>query len=389
MSYTLKMESHSVRRLRIGLDARQLTRPTTGAGRALSSVLDEWRRNGAGGHEIFVYTPRPIPGRFEPPFHLRVGGGVGRMIGGTAWLQTELPRLAARDRLDAFWATLDIVPLPLARRTPTLLLIHDVCYFRIPDRLPPYVRLVYRLLFRPSIRAAARVVCTTGAVRDDVVAVGKAAGAVDVVPHGVDLGKFAAATNGEVGDPLGLTPGYFLYVGHLRPNKNLERTLQAYRLFLSRRSDGPDFVIAGGRTKTDSNIFRLIESDALRRKVRYVGFVPDEALASLYGRALAFVSPSVYEGFGLPYLEAMAAGLPVIAPTVPTVQEVCGDAALYVDPNSVESIAEGFESLARDAHRRRELADLGLERVKQFGWDRAAARLLRLLEQTAAVNSPC
>jgi glycosyltransferase involved in cell wall biosynthesis len=369
--------------LRIGVDARQLAGPTIGAGRALAAVLDEWRKSGANGHEIFVYAPRPILGRFEPPFHLRVGSGVSRLIGGSAWLQSELPLMAARDRLDAFWATLDIAPLPLARKVPTLLLIHDFGYFRIPDQLPPYTRLVYRALFRPSIRAAARIVCTTGAVRDDAVAAGKAADAVHVVSHGVELKRFTASPDRAASDPLGIPPGYFLFVGHLRPNKNLERTLEAYRRFLSRHGDGPDFVLAGGRTQTDAGILRLIESEDLRRKVRYVGFVPDDALSALYGSALAFVSPSLYEGFGLPYLEAMAAGLPVVAPEIPTVREVCGDAAFYVDPNDVNSISRGFEAMTSDPALRAGFASLGARRAGKFGWAAAAQELLRLIELTA------
>jgi glycosyltransferase involved in cell wall biosynthesis len=130
-----------------------------------------------------------------------------------------------------------------------------------------------------------------------------------------------------------------------------------------------------------------MQEPIIRDYVRYLGYVANEDLPALYQAAVSFVSPSIYEGFGLPYLEAMAAGAPVIASKVPTVTEICGDAALYVDPFSGESIAAGFATLWRDHSQRDQLRKKGFERATRFTWAHAAKEIMGILESLAVVQA--
>jgi len=372
--------------VKVGVDARQLSGPIVGTARALRGVLRAWAEAGIP-HEVFLYCPRPFRLDFPNHFHNRIGCGVGRFTGGTLWLQTELCRMAGRDRVEAFWGTTDMLPLPLARKVPCLLTVQDLVYYSAPGVLSPYVRAMYRLFFGRSLDAAARIMTTTAAIRNDLVAMGFPASKITAVHLGVDLPSFSNP-RGDAGALMrrhALEPGYFLFAGYLRPNKNLERTLLAFKSFLSGVKSGPKpmLVLAGGRTRTDSRIFELLNDPALRERVKYVGFAPENDLPLLYSKALAFVSPATYEGFGLPYVEAMAAGLPIIASSIPTAREVCGEAAQYADPLKPETIESAFSLLWRDEALRERLRLKSLERAKEFGWPSVARRVLQNLEAVA------
>ena len=369
--------------MNIGIDARPLAKPLIGARRALAAVLCEWSRADLRGHKFFLYSPKPFADEFGPPFETRLGSPLGRLIGGSFWLQSELWLMARRDKLDVFWGSMDAIPLALARTTPCVCTVQDLGCYEIPDKFTPYLRLVYRLFFGPSLRAATTVVCTTDAVRRRLEDFG-IRGKLEVVPHGVDAGRFARQP--DRAEPVlaryGLKSGYFLYVGHLRPNKNIERTLDAFARALAASSGAakPMLVLVGGRTSTDAGIMERLNSPALREQVRYLGAVPDDDLGAIYVSAQAFVSPALSEGFGLPYLEAMDAGLPVIASCIDTAREVCGDAARYVDPTSTASIAEAFVELDARADLRAELGRRSVLRAGAFTWRSAADKTLAVLE---------
>ncbi len=158
---------------------------------------------------------------------------------------------------------------------------------------------------------------------------------------------------------------YLLYVGSLKPHKNLKRLFEAYALL----NEPPPLVVVG-------KDFGEIELPAY---VRYAGYVPDEELPKLYAGAKLFIFPSTYEGFGIPPLEAMACGCPVVTARAGSLPEVCGEAVEYVDPFSVSSIKEGIERLLNDEKRREELVKKGLEHVKQYTPDKTAEKFLKVV----------
>jgi glycosyltransferase involved in cell wall biosynthesis len=170
---------------------------------------------------------------------------------------------------------------------------------------------------------------------------------------------------------------YILAVSSLNPNKNFQGIVKAIE---SLGDISTDIIIAGG---TNPKIFSS-SNDSLPNSVKYIGYVTDEELKALYEGAIGFVYPSFYEGFGLPPLEAMACGCPVIVSNVASLPEVCGDAALYVDPYNPEDIAEKIKLLLSNNKLREELRRKGLERAKMFSWEKCAKETLKVIEEVLA-----
>jgi glycosyltransferase involved in cell wall biosynthesis len=259
-----------------------------------------------------------------------------------------------------------------ARRVVT---IHDVTFFRIPHRYPAARRIYMQTLTRMSARVADAIIVPSCTVRDDTAAL-----------LGVDPGKIAAiyeaaseqympvdlARARDVAWRYGIAGAYVLSVGSLEPGKNRARLIRAMRLL---RDEGIDavLVIAGQPAWKYEEDLALIDDLDMRDRVIMPGYVAAEDLPALYSGATAVALPSLYEGFGLPVLEAMACGAPVLTSNVSATAEVAGDAALLVDPHSLDGIRDGLRVLLADGDLRADLAKRGLARAAEFSWDRAAA----------------
>lgn len=201
-----------------------------------------------------------------------------------------------------------------------------------------------------------------------------------VMPCGVDSTIFHAQYDAEqvskVKDIYGISDDYYLYLGTLEPRKNIVRLIEAYSLLRSRNSCVPKLVIAGGKGWLYDDIFAKVNQLGLQDDVLFTGYVDTSHVPLLFKGAYAFVFPSIYEGFGLPPLEAMACGTPVITSNVASLPEVVGDAALLVDPYSVDSIADGMEKIISDSQLRFHLSKRGLKRASEFSWDNSARIVL-------------
>jgi len=179
----------------------------------------------------------------------------------------------------------------------------------------------------------------------------------------------------------GIARPYLLFVGSLEPRKNLERLLDAYAQVVAEGAAGDTMlVVVGARGWHDAGIVDRLRQERLASRVRWLGFIPDENLQDLYTGAECLVYPSLYEGFGLPILEAMASGCPVITSTTSSMPEVAGDAALLVDPQNTGEIAEALARLLRDETLRTHLATVGRQRTSQYSWRRVATDTLRIYE---------
>jgi glycosyltransferase involved in cell wall biosynthesis len=201
-----------------------------------------------------------------------------------------------------------------------------------------------------------------------------------VIPNGVDA-RFRPADADAILDlrrRMDLPARYVLCVGSLEPRKNLRRLLDAWRRLPQSLSD-TGLVLAGA----EHAVFRQAGLDELPPGVRLAGYVPDADLPTLYSGATAFVYPSLYEGFGLTILEAMACGTPVICSNATALPEVAGDAAITVDPLDAEAIAAAIERLVGDEALLARYRAMGLERAKQFSWDRTAAATADVLQAAA------
>jgi glycosyltransferase involved in cell wall biosynthesis len=353
--------------MRIGIDARAATEVTAGQGRVARELL---RALGArtDDHSYLCYARAPwgvLDSRFQwrivdsrdPLWHLRVAA------------------LASRE-CDAFLATNSFLTACFTR-CPTVPVVYDMVTF---DRsLSPKRRsmIVERLTLGTAVRRAARIVAISQSTAAALAArFPQAAGKTVVAALGVSP-ALAGETDAKL-PPAGFT----LAVGTIEPRKNLARLAAAYAELPAQLRASHPLVIAGEVGWQAREIVSAI--DALGPDAIRLGYVSDAALAELYHRCAVFCYPSLGEGFGLPVLEAMAAGAPVLTSSISSLPEVGGDAVAYCDPHSVASIAGELERLLSDPARRAELAHAGPVRAATFSWGQTAERVLGALEQAAS-----
>ncbi len=311
----------------------------------------------------------------------------------------RLPRLWTHLRLsaemllrppDVLFVPAHVLPLWSPHRS--VVTIHDLGYLYYPEAHPPGQRLYLRLSTLWNARRATHVLAISEATRRDIVAQCRVPGAkISVVYHGVSA-HFKPVSDPavlrEVAARYGIAAPYLLFVGTIQPRKNLVRLIEAWAHFLNRAarrdpSTAPTLVIAGKRGwLTEAIERRAVELDVTDR-VRFIGYVTNDDLPVLISGALGYLLPSLYEGFGMPVLEAQACGTPVLVSAVSSLPEVAGNAALFVDPLDVRSIGDGIARLVEDADLRARLREAGLRRVAEWTWERTARETLTVLETVA------
>jgi glycosyltransferase involved in cell wall biosynthesis len=283
---------------------------------------------------------------------------------------TWLPSVEAAAGLDAifypYW------PSPPRRRLdapPAVVFVHDLAFKLRPAEVPWQQRLYQGALFPRSLPRAAAVLVPSAATRADLLAAYPA-----VAPARVHVVPEAAAQLGAQAAPLpaGLEPGFLLAVGTVEPRKNYPRLLRAYR----RLDQPPPLVVAGREGWAYGEAMDLLDSTP---GVRRLGHVSDAELLALYRSAVALAFPSLYEGFGLPLLEAMREGLPALIGSRGALPELAGNAALAVDAEDEAAIARGLRQLLDDPKLRARLAAAGRRRAAEFSWERAARQTLEIL----------
>ncbi len=298
--------------------------------------------------------------------------------------QWRVPRAVARAKADLLHEPHYVLP-PLTR-CRTVVTIHDCIHLRFPEYLPSRAAFAYaHAMIRLAARKADRVLTVSDASKRDILHyTGVAPEKVVVIYNGLDA-RFAAVPDAEAIDRVRqrfqLDHPFVLYVGNIKPHKNLERLIAA---FASMRADGPEglkLVVIGDETSKHPGLRQAVHRHRLDKHVRFFGFQPVMTLVTFYRLARAFVFPSLYEGFGLPPLEAMANETPVVTSNLSSLPEVAGDAALLVDPYDVASIAEGIRRAVTDEPLRQQLIARGRRRAQEFSWARAAAQTLHVYRE--------
>ncbi|NWF79961.1 MAG: glycosyltransferase family 4 protein [Chloroflexi bacterium] len=296
------------------------------------------------------------------------------------WTHARLGPALVHDRPALLFVPAHVIPL--LHPAASVVTIHDLGYLAFPEAHTARRRLELELSTRWNLRAARRVIAISQATRDDLVRqYGADPARVAVVHHGVSAGFQPVA------DPAlraaararhGLDAPYFLYVGTIQPRKNLVRLIEA---FARAAVPGMLLALAGRRGWLSAPIERRAAELGLGERVRFLGYLPDTDLPALLGDATAFVFPSLYEGFGMPVLEAMACGAPVLTSSTSALPEVAGNAALLVDPHDTAAMADALGRLAADEALRAELRARGYARAALFTWERCARATLAVLEQ--------
>ncbi|HEX8682152.1 MAG TPA: WecB/TagA/CpsF family glycosyltransferase [Ardenticatenaceae bacterium] len=304
------------------------------------------------------------------------------------WTYTALAPALLRLRPDAFWEPAHVLPptVPLAG-IPSLVTVHDLGYEHFPEAHTAAQRRYLQLSTRYHARAATRIAADSAATRRDLVNLyGANPAKIEVVPLGVDHTTFRPVTDpnrlAAVRQRYGTGERFLLYVGTLQPRKNLPRLVRA---FASIARDFPDvtLVLAGGQGWLNDDLQREIETLGLSGRVRRPGYVEEADLPALVSAADALVFPSLFEGFGLPVLEAMACGTPVLTSNTSSLPEVAGEAAILVDPTSEHQVADGMRLLLTQPTLRAALHERGLAQAQHFTWERTADHIWNLLQVLA------
>ncbi len=290
--------------------------------------------------------------------------------------QLTIPVDVWRAKPDLFHAPHYVLP-PL---TPgkTVVTIHDCIHLRFPQYLPNRLAHWYAQVFLAgAARKASRVITVSEASKRDIIHfLHTPASKVEVVYNGFDerLTSPSPEDEARVRDRFQLDAPFVLYAGNIKPHKNVDRLIEAFAQLRQRGMTSVKLLIIGDDISKYSNLRRLVHRHQLHQQVRFLGFVSTDTLAALYQLAQVFVFPSLYEGFGLPPLEAMANGTPVITSNVSSLPEVVGDAALLIDPLDSESLADAMYRVLNEPDLRADLVRRGHERVKAFSWDRSVER---------------
>ena len=273
-----------------------------------------------------------------------------------------------------------------SRRAAEIPVLHDLTHLRFPQFVSRRNLHYLRLTIPRVLKRAAAVVTVTDTMRREIVdAYGVTTQRVHVVPNGCDLDFFREHTGQHELGGHDLPRPYLLFVGTLEPRKNIQGLLSAYDLLKDRGVDTPPLVIAGGTGWRTEELERSLAARKGRGDLHLLGYVPDDDLPALYRDAMALILPSYYEGFGLPILEAMASGCPVIASDRGGIPDVAGDAALLVEP-SPASLADALARVIGDAPLRKRLQASGSKRVLQFTWDKSGAALRSVVQEAVATK---
>jgi glycosyltransferase involved in cell wall biosynthesis len=289
------------------------------------------------------------------------------------WEQTVLPIEIARCRLNVLFNP--GFTMPFFGHCPTVTLFHDLQHKRHPEHFRRLDLPFWRLLLWIAAHRSNRLIVTSEATSADLEHFyGIPAKLVTVIPHGVALRFFALDRSH--------TEPYLLYVATLHPHKNHERLLRAY----ARRRRPERLVLAGMPGFNARAVETLIAELNLGDSVRLTGWIPREELYGLYDRAQSCVNPSTFEGFGMPMLEALAAGVPTACSDIRPLREIAGEAALFFDPLDEDAIAAALDRITGDEYLRRALALAGPKRARSFTWERTARKTLETLLQ--CVDNP-
>ena len=367
--------------MRFGIDSHGAEREGEGNvtyTRNLIAAL--FRVSGGDDFTLFAGTPDhpfygSLPARAQA-VRVRQGRGIWRL----GW---ALARAASLEQVDVLHVQ---YVAPRGYRDPLVVTVHDLAYLHLPESFPLGLRVALRVLVPRTLARATRVIAVSEFTRRDILArYPIPPGKIVVTPEGADP-RFRPCASPETASVLsryGLSSGFIFSLGRLNRRKNLERVLNAYARLRGQGLAQVPLVIGG---KPDYGVREALRRAKLSEgasSVRFTGLIPDDDLPAFYNGAACFVYASLFEGFGLPALEAMACGTPVVASNRTSIPEVVGDAAITVDPESVDALADAMARILKDRDLSMDLSSRGYLRSQQFSWDETARRTLAVYRDAA------
>jgi len=298
------------------------------------------------------------------------------------WWSVGLPRYLSKSAFDLFHGT--NYEIPLWSRRPSVVTIHDLSLLLHSDAHERHLVRRARWRLPLMVKAASKIITPSNSVKTEVCETFKVESEkVSVTPE-APRPSFRRSQDGEASKlrtRFGITEDFVLCVGTIEPRKNLRRVVDAFERLLRTTSLSPKLVIAGGQGWLMDDFTSYIRGKGLQDAVYLTGYLEDQDLGALYSSCKAFVYPSLYEGFGLPPLEAMACGAPVICSGIPALIETVGTAARLVDPYNVDDLAQALFELLSDERVQEHYARLGMAHVQKFSWEQTATRTLEVYRE--------
>jgi glycosyltransferase involved in cell wall biosynthesis len=388
--------------MRIGINALFLQRPTTGMGQHLLHLLEGLDALDEKDQQYVLLAPRfrraytvrapQLSDRFREVEVVSALARLGENVEQVWWEQVGIVRAGMRERIDLlhcpYWTN------PLWSPWPSVVTVHDVIQFVLPEYAWRKISRVYfGIVSRTTRRADAIITVSECSKRDIVKLLGLPPERIHVIGNAVDRSLFPVRDPwllAAVRERYGIAPRFILYFGGFDMRKNVPRLIQAYARLPEALRREYQLVIAGRYQNLGHPLFpdprRTVASLGLESSVIFTGQVREQDKAPLFSAATLFAFPSLYEGFGIPVLEAMACGTPVLTSNLSALPEVAGDAGLLVDPYDPEAICQGLAELLESQARREELARRGLERARHFTWDHVAEQTVRVYRQVVGAE---
>ncbi|MFA5960916.1 MAG: glycosyltransferase family 1 protein [Tatlockia sp.] len=368
--------------MKIGVDARALTRSLTGIGRytlemckVLSTLPDV---------ELHLYSPSPIHAHFKDQNGIRKkASACHSSLARQLWSETVLPAWVKQDKPDVFWGPAHCLPRYLPKDVARVVTIHDLVWKYAADTMRPVTRWLEKFHMPFAVTTADKIVADSTATANAVkTEFGIEESRVEVVTLGAT--SLESLRNDALLAQFNLGKNYFLFVGTLEPRKNLDRLLTAYAALPQETKNQAMLLIAGGQGWGNLALEKRIEQLNIKQHVRLIGYINESILATLYANALFLAMPSLYEGFGLPLVEAMRFGTPVLTSNTSSMPEVSGSAGLLVNPLDTQSIQDGLRQLIENDVLRKQLASEAKPSAARFNWTLSGAKLLQVFHE--AIN---
>ncbi len=300
-----------------------------------------------------------------------------------AWFDFQIPRILKKYGADLFLSPDGY--LSLRTKVPQLAVIHDINFVHRPEDLPWLVAKYYNYFFPKFAKIAKRIATVSFYSKEDITRSFKVDyDKIDVVYDGINQIFEPISEEDKIKTRVKYTEGseYFLFVGALHPRKNVSGLLKAFDAFKSVNGNNIKMVIVGGEMHKTGDIFETFENMRYKKDVIFTGRVSTEELHDIFGAALALTFVPFFEGFGIPVVEAMSAGIPVICSNTTSIPEVGGNAVLYADPIKIEQITDAMIKMAEDRELRENLVEKGFIQKNRFSWDETARLLWMSIERT-------
>jgi len=366
----------------IGIDARPLSYPQlTGIGVYLNSLLQAIQELDQE-NQYYLISNGAIHFEVVNPRWKKLEGRLPQRKIGTLWMQVFVPRLASTLKLDLFWGPRHQLPLFMPKEIKTVLTVHDIVHLLFPRTMSLPNLVAERLLMQRSIRRADYVMAdsqsTASGIQEHYQVRPTKIGVV--YPGGPTVSE---QMHSPVSDDEKLPGKYFLFVGTLEPRKNLRAILGAFALLDTERED-VNLVVVGNIGWKNKDVMSLLKAHRYRSRIHFTGYVDAARLSFIYRNALCLLYPSLYEGFGFPILEAMTYGVPVITSNISSMPEVAGDAAMLVNPNDINELANAMNMILSNGNLRDLMVFKGYKRLKEFSWMRCAEEVLDIFKKVSS-----